>query len=184
VWHIDWSHRTSSSIPGWENSPTFSDRSILIGSPSGLLFQILSTTIVYLGIPDLPYFLVCLCHGEFHFLVHDCILESLCGTQVKDLWNSSPSSNQIVRRFFFPLMQMKHHCRPWWNVLPLFEGLYRDRICLIVSLLWSCVPNSSMEICVWSPGASSADLEIWLLFSLDTLPTCLGSTPCVSTGRL
>jgi len=70
-------------------------------------------------------------------------------------------------------------CRPWWTVLPLFEGLYRDLICPILSLLWSCVANSSKESCVWSFGASSADLEIGLLFCLTTPPACLGFLPCV-----
>ena len=41
-----------------------------------------------------------------------------------------------------------------------------------------------MENCTWSPGASSTDLEIWLLFSLDTPPTCLSFSPFVNTGHL
>ncbi len=51
--------------------------------------------------------------------------------------------------------------------------LYIDRICLILSLLWSCFANSSTESYPWSLGASFADLGIGLLFSLVTPPTCL-----------
>ncbi len=78
------------------NSPTVSDVGILIVDPSGLLFHILSSVIVSLGIP--ASYLLSSASVKGCFIAWSMsVFSRVCAThRLKISGNSSPNSGQIV----------------------------------------------------------------------------------------
>ena len=136
------------------NSPVFSVVGILMVNPSGLLFHILSNVIFPLGM--VPVYLFSSTSVKGRFISCSLVAFSwVCTEQrLKISGNSSPSSVQIVRRLFSPLMQMSHHS----------EDVRRPNSVWMMHHLWwcerVCISESVSHVCwicpkVWIGRSSS-----------------------------